>query len=121
MIEVLSYETVAPFLALGGFLGGLFGGSTKVTSSTRVDLDVTVNPNIAVDIDVDTGPIAAEIDELQGIIVEAQKQQTGLVAAAIGQQAQAVVALGNAFKGGVQTLALAGLAGAAAFLYLKRA
>ena len=119
-------------LLLGGFLGGLFGGSkTKVTTSTSVFVDVLVSPEIDVDVDVDTAPIAAEIGELGGLIEDLGQEQAALFVAALGgqsaalaqqavavsQQATAITGFGEDVGAGAKTLALAGLAAVAAFLF----
>ena len=120
MIEALASDLGWPIFLAGGFLGGLFGGGkTTVTTSATVDVDVLVAPEIAVDVDVDvdTSPIAAALEGL------GEEQAALFVAALAGQsqaleqQAAAITSFGEDVGGGARTLALAGLAAVAAFLF----
>ena len=109
MIEAFASDLVLPVFLAGGFLGGLFGGSkTTVTTSTTVDVDVLVSPEI--DIDVDTAPIAEALEDLGDV-------QAALFVTALAGQSEAIEQQGVAIEAGARTLALAGLAAVAAFLF----
>ncbi len=118
MIEAFASDLAMPIFLAGGFLGGLFGGgSTSVTSSTSVAVDVVVSPQIGVDVDVDTGPIAEAISDLG-------EEQAALFVTALGgqsralaQQAAAIQGFGDDVEAGARTLALGVLTAVAAFLF----
>jgi hypothetical protein len=100
-----------------GLFSAIFGGNTKQSSTTAVDvltqLDVSVEPQIAVEVEVDTAPIG---DALARFVDSSEAQAATLAAGVVsgaGLQAAGLAAVGEALATAERDAAVLDAAGRA--------
>lgn len=100
MIEFLPLDYAPAFI--GGLVSSIFGGggsssSSSVQNTTKVD--VTVNPEIGVEIDLDLSPIAQTFEQIN----QTNAERDALLAGAIDGQSQGLADLAARIDAGISS------------------